>query len=142
MKLLDKLLDISIKKSPSIVGIHPDYSKRSLNFESRKKTAKKIEEDNKRIANRIVNKQPHIAVNELKKDFRMFMKLRRHMSRFDMVASRNQSKKSIREEVNTRRTTPHKYISPCLRDQGAELSESIAEGSSPSLNKATINDFP
>lgn len=142
MKLLDKLLDISIKKSPSIVAMHSEYSKRSLNLVLRKKTAKKIEEDNKRIANRIVNKQPLIAVNEFKKDFKMFMKLRRQMSRFDIVASRNQSKKSIREEVNTRRTTPHKYISPCLRDQGAGLSESISEGCDPSHNKVPINDFP
>jgi hypothetical protein len=115
-----------MKKSPSLPNANFDL-KRSLNEVNRKKNDKKILMDNQRIAQRIVEKQPQILVENFNKDFKRFMKYRQQILKVEEKGRCRFSKRSFRSG-SKERLTPQKFISPCLResalaDQVEELRE-------------------
>lgn len=83
--MLEKLLDISIKAKSSASELQTAKQGKSLNFEKRQKIAKAIEKDNQKIAERIKNSGPEIILKEFDKDYEMFLKCKKRISRFKVL---------------------------------------------------------
>lgn len=88
--MLEKLLDISLKKTPSFACISIQ-EKKSLNNALRKKRAEKIANENMKIAKRIVEQPPKIIAKSFSKEYKMYMEVRNRISRINMLAKRRNS---------------------------------------------------
>lgn len=88
--MLEKLLDISLKKTPSFACISIQ-EKKSLNNALRKKRAEKIAHENMKIAKRIVEQPPKIIAKSFSKEYKMYMEVRNRISRINMLAKRRNS---------------------------------------------------
>ena len=122
LKLLEKLLDISLKpQNPSFLNNFPI---RSLNNIARKKENEKIAFENSKIAQRIANKSPSIHLKDFKNDYKVHALTKKRISRIHVLARRNTGKKNDnslpgdegRFGKNCESKTPDKFVSPCLRE--------------------------
>lgn len=130
LKILEKLLDISTKRSKESCGSGARKQGKSLNLVKRKKDEREIWKDNQKIVDRIVNRGPDIDIQVFDKEYKKFVQCKKRISRFQVMENRRESSKKATNRDNSRRkliNTPQKYISPCLRSDKVEGSEKICE---------------
>lgn len=137
-KILEKLLDISLKKHPSFRSQNKNSIK-NLNHYSRKRAAEILNYENMKIAERIVNKSPQIQIKNFNRDYRNHSQLKKRISRSNILSQRkipgmrrcasscvdDLQNSSLKLEKNV----PERFVSPCLREQVLASNNTIEEES-------------
>jgi hypothetical protein len=85
LKILSKIINIATSKSSSS---RQAFWKKSLNEEDRLKEAKRIQQENKNFALRIASQKPDYITQEMKKEYKTFLKFKNRLSRVNVLKSR------------------------------------------------------
>lgn len=98
--LLDKLVEISNGKFSSVTKAGKKtkkktvQTKKSLNYEKRKKEFERIERENMAIAQRLYNKESSISKKKMDKDYNTHKKYKKQIQKLEGGAKRRKTKKT------------------------------------------------
>ena len=98
--LLDKLVEISNGKFSSVTKAKKKktkkavQSKKSLNYEKRKKEFERIERENMAIAQRLYNKESSISKKKMDKDYHTHKKYKKQIQKLEAAEKKRKAKKN------------------------------------------------